>query len=90
MFQSILQEGNVKGLFENLCSMGKVCDEVKAVRDLHDRVSSGGGYEVVMTARKRCWRVKSRECDDLLYLKRFPLRKKCSVCMGYVRSAILF
>ena len=54
-----------------------LCDEVEAVGEftyLGDRVSSIGGCEVVVTARTRCWWVKFRECSELLYGRRFPLR----------------
>ena len=43
-----------------------------------------------MTARTRCGLVKFRECGQLLYGRRFPLRLKGTVYMGYVRPAILY
>ena len=45
--------------------------------------------EVVVTARTRCGWVKFRECGELLYGRRFPLKMKGAVYKSYVRSAIL-
>ena len=41
-----------------------------------------------MTARKRCWWVKFRECGELLY-ERFHLELKGAGYERYVRTAIL-
>ena len=41
-----------------------------------DMVSAGGGCEAAVTARTICWWIKLRECDGLLYGRRFPLRLK--------------
>ena len=41
-----------------------------------DRVSAGGGCVAAVTVRTRCGWVKFRECSDLLYGRRFPLRLK--------------
>ena len=58
---------------------------------LGDRVSSGGGCEAALTARTRCGWVKLRECGELLYGRRFPLRLKgVDLCKIYVRPAILY
>ena len=46
---------------------------------LCDRVSAGGGYEATVTARTRCWWAKLRECGELLYGRRFPLKVKGAV-----------
>ena len=43
-----------------------------------------------MTARTRCGWVKLRECGELLYSRRFPLRLKEDVHMNYVRPAIMY
>ena len=70
----------------------KSCDEVKTVIEftyLCDRVSAGGGCEAAVTARKRCGLAKSRECSELLYDKRFPLKLKGAVHRLYVWPAIL-
>ena len=70
----------------------KLCDEVETVGEftyLGDRVSAGGGCEAVVTARTRCGWVNFRECGELLYGRRFPLRLKWAVYKSYVRSAIL-
>ena len=56
----------------------KLCDEVKIVREstyLGDRVSAGGGCEAAVTARARCGWVKFRECNLLLFGRRYPLRQ---------------
>ena len=57
---------------------------------LGDRVSAGGGCEAAVTARRRCGWVRFRECDELLYGRRFPLRQKGAVYGSYVRLAILY
>ena len=43
-----------------------------------------------MTAITRCWWVKLRECGELLYGRRFPLKQKGAVHRSYVRPAILY
>ena len=53
-------------------------------------VSAGGGCEVAVTARTRCGWVMFRECGELLYGRRFPLRVKVAVCKSYLRPAILY
>ena len=70
----------------------KLCDEVESVREFTyfgDRVSVGGGCEAAVTARTRCGWVKLRECGELLYGKRFPLKLEGAVHKSYVRPAIL-
>ena len=69
----------------------KLCDEVDTVREityLGDRVSVAGGCEAAVTARTRCGWVLLRECDELLYGRRFPLRLKYAVYECYVRPAM--
>ena len=56
---------------------------------LCDRVSAGGGCEAAVTSRTTCGWVKLRGCDELLYGRRFPLRRKVAVYKSYVRSTIL-
>ena len=71
----------------------KLCDEVKAIQELTyfcDSISAGGGYEAAVPARTRCGWVKIRECVELLYGRRFPLRLKGAVCGKYVRPTILY
>ena len=55
-----------------------------------DRMSAAGGYEAAVTARTRCGWAKLRECGDLLYGRRFPLKLKGAVHKSYVRPAILY
>ena len=57
---------------------------------LGDRLSAGGGCEAAVTARTRCRWVKLRECDELLYRRRFPLRLKGVVYKSNIRPAILY
>ena len=70
----------------------KLCDEVETVQELTyivDRVSAGRGCEAFLTPRTRCGWVKFRECGELLYGGRFPLRLKIAVYRSYARAAIL-
>ena len=55
-----------------------------------DRVSAGGGCESAVIVKTRYGRVKLRECVQLLYGRRFPLRLKEAVYKSYVRPAILY
>ena len=57
---------------------------------LGDRVSAGEGCEAAVTGRGRCGLVKFRECSELLYGIRFPLRLKGAVYNSYVRQAMLY
>ena len=57
---------------------------------LGDMVSAGGGCEAAVTARTRCRWVKFRECSELLYGRRLPLRPKGAVYKIYIRPAILY
>ena len=57
----------------------KLYDIVVTVREFTyhgDRVSVGGGCEAAVTARTRFGWVKLRECGELLYGRRFPLKLK--------------
>ena len=40
--------------------------------------------------RKRCGCVKLRECDELLYGSKFPLKLKEAVYKSYIRSLMLY
>ena len=71
----------------------RLCKEVKTVREfthLGDRVSAGGGCEAAVTARTICWWFGFRECDELLYCRRFPLRLKGAAYESYTRLAMLY
>ena len=51
---------------------------MKPVREpthVSDRVSTGGGCEAAVVAR-RCWWAKTRESDELLNGRRCPLKLK--------------
>ena len=83
----------MQGILERQWSRKKGCDEVETVREftyLGDRVSSGEGCEAVVNARTRCGWIKLRECSELLYGRRFPLKLKGVVNKSYVRPAILY
>ena len=71
----------------------KLCHEVEAVRKLtylYDRVSAGGGCEATVTARMMWW-VMFRECGELIYGMRFPIRlQQWAIHKGYVWPAILY
>ena len=64
-------------------------ETVQEVTYLGDRVSASGGCEVAVTARTRYGWVKSRECDVLLYGRRFPIRPKGAAHKSSVSLAIL-
>ena len=57
---------------------------------LCDKVSADGGCEATVTARTRCGWVMFRECGELLYGRRFPLKLKVDVCVSYVGPVILY
>ena len=83
-------EGNIGEAVEQEV---RLCDEVETVRKftyLGERVSAGGGYEAAVTAGTICGWVRCRECGEMLYGRRFPLRLKGAVNKSYVRSAILY
>ena len=52
-------------------------------------VSAGGGYEAAVTARTRCWLAMFRECCELLYDRRFPLKLEV-LFISYISPAILY
>ena len=53
-------------------------------------VNIGGGFEDDVIVRTRCGWVKFRECGNLVYGLRLPLRLKGSVCRSYVGLANLY
>ena len=59
-----------------------LCDEVETVREFTYLVDG-------VSVRTRCGWVESRECGELLFDRRFPLKLKGAVYKGYVRPAIL-
>ena len=52
---------------------------LKEITYLRDSVSASGGYEAAVTAKTKCEWVKIRECSELLYGRRFPLKLKGAV-----------
>ena len=82
-------EGNIGEAVEH---EEKLCDQLKTVQEftyLGDRVRAGGGCETALTARTRSGLIKLRECSELLYGRRFPLRLKLDIYRSYVRPTIL-
>ena len=70
-----------------------LCDEVETIREftyLGDRVSTGEGCEVAVTARIKCWWIKFTECGKMLYGKILSLILKEAVYKINVRPMILF
>ena len=53
-------------------------------------MSAGEGCVAAVTARTRYGCVKCKECGELLYGRRFPLRLKGVVYKSYVRPAMLY
>ena len=53
-------------------------------------MSAGGGCEAAVTARIRCGWVKHRECGELLFGRRFPLRLNGAVYKSNVGLVILY
>ena len=71
----------------------KLCDEVETVREFTyfgGRVRASGGCEAAVTAKTRFGWVRFRECGELMYGMRFPLRLKGAVYMCYIMPAILY
>ena len=67
----------------------KVVIKWKQHGNSHILVTAGGGCEVAVTARTISGLAKLRECSELLYGRRFPLKQKGAVHRSYVRLAIL-
>ena len=57
---------------------------------LGDRVSVGGGCRAAVITTTKCRWVIFRECGELLYGRRIPLRLKGAVYESYVRPAMLY
>ena len=55
-----------------------------------DRVSAGGVCEDAVIAGTGCRSVKFRECSELLFCRRFPIKLKGAVYQSNVRPAILY
>ena len=83
-----------QGIMEGtMDSIKKLCDEVETVNGfcyLGDRIYASGGSEAAVTARIRIDWVGFRECRELLFGNRFPLKMKGKVYGYSVRSAILY
>ena len=65
-------------------------ETVREFTYLGDRISEGGGCEAAVTSRTRCGCAKVMECDELLYVRRSPLKLKGAVYNSNVRPAILY
>ena len=83
-----------KGIMEGtMDSIEKLCDEVETVNGfcyLGDRLNANGGCEVAATARVRIGWVRFRECGELFFGNKFPLKMKGKVYRCCERSAILY
>ena len=72
---------------------GVMCDEVEIVKRfcyLGNRLNDSGGCEAAVTAKTRVGCKKFRECDEMLFGKRFSLQKKGKIYKSYLRSAMLY
>ena len=91
-FHEIINAENVMEILERQWNRKKIYVMKRKLSEftyLGDRVSAGGGCEAAVTARTRWAWVKLRECGELLYVRRFPLKLKGAVHKNYVRPAIL-
>ena len=64
-------------------------DFVKSFCYLADRLNASGGSEAAVTARTRIGWIKSRECGELPYGRKFSLKIKGRIYQSCVRSAML-
>ena len=55
-----------------------------------DRLTASGKSEAGVTARMRIGWIKFRECRELLYGRKFSLKKSRRIYQSWVRSAILY
>ena len=69
----------MNGILEAVEQEETLCDVVETVKVhiyIGDRVCAGGGCEAAVTTRRRCWCAKLRECGELLYGRKIPLKRK--------------
>ena len=68
-----------------------MCNEVETIKGfcyLGNSLNASGECETAVTARTRVGWKKFRECDEILFEKRFSLRVKGKIYKSYVRSAM--
>ena len=65
-------------------------DFVKSFRYLMDSLNASGGSEAAVTARTRIGWIKFRECEELLYGRKFSLKMKGWIYQCCIRSAMLY
>ena len=65
-------------------------ETVREFTYLGDRVSAGGESEAAATARTRNGRLKLKECGELLYGRRFPLKLNGVVYKSYKASSTIW
>ena len=65
-------------------------DFVKSFCYLGDRLNASGGSEAAVVARTRFGWIKFRECEGLLYERKFSLKMKGRIYQSCVRSAMLY
>ena len=74
--------------------MKKVCEmKWKTAEEfvyLSERVSASGGYEAAVIVGTRFVWITIRECDEVLYEVRFPVRPEGTVYRKYSRATILY
>ena len=71
----------------------KLCDKAETVNGfcyLRDRLNASGGCEAAVTATVRIGWVRFKECGELLFRNRFPLKMKGKTYRCWERSAILY
>ena len=57
---------------------------------LWDRLNASGRIEAAVTARTRIGWIKFRECEELLYRRKFLLKIKGRIYQSCIRSAMLY
>ena len=83
-------DGNIGEAVEEVEELYHVLVTVREFTYNGNRVSAGEGCEAALTVRTICGWVKFRECDELLYSRKFPLRLIGDVYMRHVRPEILY
>ena len=83
-----------KGCHKNVVDQEKKLHvDVETVADLSylgNKIYSGGGCEATVTSRTRLGWIKFRDCQELRFRTKFPLKIKGSAYKSCVRSAMLY
>jgi len=75
---------------ENIVKLCNDVDTVKRFCYLGDQLSADGGCEAAVTARTGIGWIKFRECEVILFGKRYYLKMKGKIYRCCVRSAMLY